>query len=364
MEKTPRAPLVVGQQKPAPPLCFSPRALKESPAVKAKLLRGINAYPALDLVGRRQQAKARQIFVRARSLGRPVVRINAFWEGNDRGAVTRTAPFAYREKGLRALDRVITIAREEGVQLILVTSDNWSSYGGKPRLAEWHGLPHPDAFFSNLEAERAHVAWLSKLGTRINSISGIPYKNDCTIAMWEVMNEARCDDPKYCDDETLTKWANKMSTHLRKVGVSQPISWGGSGYRGKHGEFFESIAKLPNIDVLTMHYYPDLTIPLVREMRFSEMKKNVNDEFRKRLLPRVFISDREGKTLMVEEFGFSAPRLTNEKRAEIYRSVLALAARHEVPFLPWMIGEARRKDYDGYLVGSQKDELWAVFRDY
>ncbi|MCZ7685631.1 MAG: glycoside hydrolase family 5 protein [Sandaracinaceae bacterium] len=84
------------------------------------------------------------------------------------------------------------------------------------------------------------------------------YGDDPTVFAWELVNEPRCDDARFCDAATLVEWARAMAGALRGAGARQPIAWGGVGFAGEHGEDLEALAADGAVEILTLHLYPGL----------------------------------------------------------------------------------------------------------
>ena len=94
----------------------------------------VNSYPLLDHAGWERWGAITEILRTARELGRPLVRTGAYMIGGTNPARLRDEDGALREEGLVALDRVLAMAADEGVQLLLITANHWPDYGGAPAV--------------------------------------------------------------------------------------------------------------------------------------------------------------------------------------------------------------------------------------
>jgi len=101
------------------------------------------------------------------------------------------------------------------------------------------------------------------------------YKDSSAIFAWELANEPRCDAdgtrnlPRstHCTVNTLTSWANEISTYIKSIDPHHMIAVGSEGffngtsddwaYNGADGVDSESLLRLHNIDLGTFHLYPD-----------------------------------------------------------------------------------------------------------
>ncbi|MCP4679509.1 MAG: cellulase family glycosylhydrolase [Deltaproteobacteria bacterium] len=317
---------------------------------------GIDSYPLLQHMGNGDLSSIRDILNQAKSLGRPIVRTNAFMDGGENSARLRDEDGTIREEGLVALDRIIAESKDAQVRLLLVLTNNWEDFGGAQAVVDAISFPGEslpkDAFWSERRAVEAQLEYLHEIITRTNSITGSSYANDATIFAWELANEARCDDTNWCKSETLANWAKEMSDELRLGGAAQPIFWGGAGHLGEHGEDLRRIGRDGGVDVLTLHLYlnhthSDLYL-LPKTQRIDEAIQIGAAIIR----DRVEVSREVGLPLVIEELGWEPPAASDRdaERAAIYEGWLAVAHEEGVATMPWMIGEEGREDYDGLLI--------------
>jgi mannan endo-1,4-beta-mannosidase len=189
--------------------------------------------------------------------------------------------------GLQKLDHVIAAAGARNIKLIIPFVNNWNGFGGMDQYVRWAGGSTHAQFYTDPKIQGWFKTYISTLLNRTNSITGVKYKDDPTIMSWELANEPRCTsagvypDGK-CDTTTITNWASTMSTfiktidthHLLAVGdegafCRAPADWtltqkyGASGYGPGLGEDCKdgidtiALTALPNIDMMSMHLYPD-----------------------------------------------------------------------------------------------------------
>lgn len=325
---------------------------------------GINSYPLLQLLGEERQAAVQDIFAQALALGRPLIRTNAFLDGGESPARIRNDDGSIHPQGLVQLDRLLALAAEAGVRLLLVLTNNWPDFGGAEAvlrtIAPGQALPK-DAFWSDPRAQQAQRAYIRTLVTRHNSITGTHYASDPTVFAWELANEARCSQAHACNAAILVRWARVMAEQVRACGASQPVAWGGSGYSGEFGEDLAAIAADGAVDILTAHVYPRLPVAwaaaFTREARigWATMLGAA------RLHRCARIARRHGLPLLVEELGYRPPptaRDLDHERAAVLGALLAICDELELGTLPWMIGERDRPDYDGHLLRASDRASW------
>jgi mannan endo-1,4-beta-mannosidase len=178
------------------------------------------------------------------------------------------------ENGLARLDYTLAKAREEGVRILVVLTNNWKDFGGMNQYLKWFDLKYHHEFYTDARARQAFKDWASHLVNRVNTITKVAYKDDPTIFAWELANEPRCrnygpyDRLQDCNTETVTKWATEMSSYIKSIDPNHMVSVGdegffkragGSGeqYTGKDGVDHEALLAIPSVDFGTFHLYPD-----------------------------------------------------------------------------------------------------------
>jgi mannan endo-1,4-beta-mannosidase len=176
--------------------------------------------------------------------------------------------------GLVRIDRMIASAAAHGVKLILPFTGNWKDFGGMDQYVTWYGLTNHDQFYTDARIQQDYKNWISHLLNRVNTVTGVAYKNDPTIFAWELANEPRCIDANLptsgtCTATTLTNWAGTMSTFIKSVDPNHMVSVGDEGfhpgtggtssqwpYNVTDGVDHAALTALPNIDFGTYHLYP------------------------------------------------------------------------------------------------------------
>ena len=326
---------------------------------------GINSYPLLQHVGNGDIEAIDDILSQAVSLGRPIVRTNAFMDGGQNPARLRDDDGSIRPEGLEALDTIVARARAAGVSLILILANNWSDYGSAPAVVEMvapgEGLPK-DAFWSEPRALQAQRDYVQTLVARQNTVTGLDYRTDPTVLGWELANEARCEDPGWCDGDTLPDWAREMTSAIREAGASQPVFWGGAGHAGEHGEDLEAIGLRGGVDVLTVHLYLEHTHGYLKLLPEDVRIEGAVQAGARILEDRIDTARALGMPLVVEELGWkpSSKSDPDAERAEIYEGWLSVAHFEGIATAPWMIGERGREDYDGLLITPEWELTWDV----
>lgn len=207
------------------------------------------------------------ILADARSEGLKVIRVWGFGEAHadpiqdwEKVRFFTLAPGKYDEGNLKRFDDLVASAGKHGIRLIIALANNWADYGGAPQWAAWFGYKDKDDFFDKPEVQKAFRDYVKMLTNRVNTVTGVAYKDDPTIFAWDLMNE-----PQYKRDESgkfLAKWVADTSAFLKKeCGVRQLVTTGLEGHHasgGKHysGTDFIASQNCPTIDFATYHIYP------------------------------------------------------------------------------------------------------------
>ena len=189
---------------------------------------------------------------------------------------TGTAPaFNDDDNGLKRLDYVIYKASQSGIRLILPFTNNWTDFGGMDQYVRWRGLKTHDAFYTDPTIRGWYQDYIQHLLTRVNSYSGIAYKDDPAILGWELANEPRCSGSglypasSACTTRTLTDWAGEMASFIKSIDPNHLVSAGDEGFYCQpdaprndwtlnctQGVDTIALAQAPGIDWMSFHLYP------------------------------------------------------------------------------------------------------------
>ncbi|KAH7666502.1 Mannan endo-1,4-beta-mannosidase protein [Dioscorea alata] len=293
---------------------------------------GFNAYWLMDKAfDPYERDKVTSAMKEASSYGLTIVRTWAFSDGG--GRALQISPGNYNEEMFKALDFVVSEASKYGLRLILCLVNNWSAYGGKYQYVQWarnagQYVNSEDDFFSNDVVKSFYKNHIKKVLTRINTITGVAYKDDPTIFAWELMNEPRCQSD--LSGRTLQAWISEMAAYVKSVDSSHMLDVGMEGFYGEStperkqfnpgyevGSDFISNHQVPDIDFATIHAYPEQWAPGLNEegqQAFLEkwLESHIQDA-----------GDILKKPLIVEEFGKSSrgSGFTVAKRDAFYSTI-------------------------------------------
>jgi mannan endo-1,4-beta-mannosidase len=105
----------------------------------------------------------------------------------------------------------------------------WAHQAGE-RGPEGRLLHRREDFFTSDLCRGWFKALATKLATRINTITGVAYKDDPTIFAWEL-----CNEPRYQGDssgDVLQAWTEEMAAHVKSVDPNHMLTVGSEGFYG------------------------------------------------------------------------------------------------------------------------------------
>jgi mannan endo-1,4-beta-mannosidase len=298
-------------------------------------------------------------------LSLPVARVWGFNDSKDASSIRRSPWEGFREEGLRGLDQAVWEAKRRGIRLIIPLVNNWGEYGGLPAYAAWaeqvYGGPYDhDDFFTRPELKQWWKDYVFMLVNRVNTFTGIRYRDEPAILAWEIGNELRCQS---CRGTTrLPDAVAELARFLKDVAPDQLVSDGGDGFddeptlyaglsnlyavRGDEGASFSKLARVDALDMLSYHFYP-------RNYGFSTAR-----DAELWIARHQAIAGMSGKVAYLGECGFVAP---DSERAQSYdawlRHLFALSGGQLGLF--WQLAPAGRLNNDGYAVYSRRDDATA-----
>lgn len=204
--------------------------------------------------------------------GLSVIRVWALGE-RDAGAPDWARSYAFRigetgwvESSFVHLDHVLVEAAARDLSVIIVLANRWGDYGGIPQYLRWSGEPFDttthdgiaraelSTFFHSARAQALYTAHIEHVVGRINSITGVAYRDDPTIFAWELVNEISAERR---DAGALTSF---VATNARRIHTLDPnhlVSAGHIGYAtAADRRTWRDVVALPEVDFADAHAYP------------------------------------------------------------------------------------------------------------
>lgn len=326
---------------------------------------GANIDP---LHGPEKRGAVRAMFSALAQDGLSVARVWALGEGPKTSSawerehvLFRIGPTDFVEAGYSQVDLVLAEARRAGVRVIVTLSNHWPDYGGAPMVLKWLGLPHTgqaqEAFYADERAHALYRAHVGRLLVRVNSLTGVRYRDDPTIFAWELMNESTVDTP--AGRAARLAWVREMSRFVKTFDHNHLVAAGHGGYAlMSDRQDFIAVHQLPNIDYVDGHLYLQNSAWGISPKRLYDL-----------LDDRAYIARwLVGKPLVIGEFGFrtdQGPNYLGWPRARWFSEVLsrhfgnrgggALVWIYE----PW---SGKPRDYGIYIDRPETDDVREAMR--
>jgi hypothetical protein len=144
----------------------------------------------------------------------------------------------YNEELFKSLDKVIELAGKYGIYLIIPFIDEWNWFGGIAEFSALYGQSR-NAFFTNSAVKNGFKHLMSYVLNRVNTYTGIPYKDDPNILAFELGNELR---------SAPNAWINEMALYFKSIDQNHLLMSG-------RDEVTTNDLNNPNIDIINAHYY-------------------------------------------------------------------------------------------------------------
>lgn len=272
--------------------------------------------------GPRARGQAARTIAAAAADGLTVGRVWALGEGLasapkriQRRYLFRAGPEGWVEEAYLQLDRVLAEAGKRGLRLIVTLSNHWKDYGGIPMYLRWAGdvdveaYGFEDRFFSHPLC--LHWFWqhVERIVTRVNTITGVAYRDDPTIFAWELQNELH-GTPEAAPWRRA--WFALIARRIRGLDPNHLVVPGTLGYKLQlERSQWLTFCEQPGVSFCDQHIYPE-------EHLLSRGRKNL----------ALFIADRvqlahyvAKKPVIFGEYGF-ADRGSPARRAAWHRYFL------------------------------------------
>jgi mannan endo-1,4-beta-mannosidase len=204
------------------------------------------------------------------------------------------------------LEHVIAKAKAAGIRVVMTLEDEWDSCSpptGKKGLA-WYTTDYKGDYGYPL----SYRAYVAKIVAH--------FKDEPSILMWQLMNEAECPDAA-----ALRAFASDMAALVKSIDPRHLLSFGtmGGGQQGTQGADYETLHRDPNIDLVEAHDYnqePLATPP------------NIAADWQ--------VAQKIGKPFFIGEAGISTQAFSRQERATYMDAkIKAAAAAGYAGFLLW-----------------------------
>jgi mannan endo-1,4-beta-mannosidase len=148
-------------------------------------------------------------------------------------------PGRFNEQAFRTLDKVLEVAHQKGIRVIIPFVDNWVWWGGIKEYAAFRNKQKED-FWKDPQLIADFKKTIDYVINRTNAYTGIKYRDDKAILAWETGNELECPH----------QWTSEIAAYIKSLDQNHLVLDGYHTTRLRN----ESIND-PHIDIVTTHHY-------------------------------------------------------------------------------------------------------------
>ena len=152
------------------------------------------------------------------------------------------APGTFDEHAFATMDTMLALANETGVRLIVPLLNAWKWMGGRPQYAGFRGKTEEE-FWTDPRLIDDFKKTIAFVINRINTVSGIRYRDDKSILCWETGNELPCPH----------SWTQTITRYIKELDPNHLVM-DGYGAGGRRLVREESLAE-PAVDIVSSHHY-------------------------------------------------------------------------------------------------------------
>lgn len=173
----------------------------------------------------------------------------------------QAGPTNWNDAAFAQFDKILVEAAEQDLRVMITLFNNWSDYGGMPMYAYWAGLQESplsyaahDSFYTNRQIKTWARAFVEKMVTRRNTITGKLYIDDPAIFSWELVNEAQARLDRHPE---MLAWTKEMAAYIKQLDphhlVGTSLIMADNRRDRRH---MIDIFSLPELDYVDVHLYP------------------------------------------------------------------------------------------------------------
>ncbi len=189
------------------------------------------------------------------------------------------SPGQYDEELLQGLDYLLSEMAERDMRAVVFLTNYWEWSGGMAQYVVWsEGLekgPDPQdpgfdwadfmdfsaRFYGDSLAQNMYRTHISRLITRVNTVTGETYADDPTIMAWELANEPRPGTVSDAGEKNLPAfftWIDSTAHFIKTLDPNHLVTTGSEGIIGSllSSENFLRAHASPAVDYLTVHVWP------------------------------------------------------------------------------------------------------------
>jgi len=161
-------------------------------------------------------------------------------------------------------DEVVVRAKRRNVRLAVPIISGAPSYRTDPAenlAADVPGFVHRsdtaekiNDFYHDEQCIALYKQWVEELLTHENQFTGVEYRNDPTIMLWELGNEVEYYKAWERDSQTLRPWIEEVGPFVQELAGDQLLTTGIHGWPDGRNDFVED-HRPDCIDVCSLHWW-------------------------------------------------------------------------------------------------------------
>lgn len=140
-------------------------------------------------------------------------------------------------------DRMLALANEHGLKIIAPFIDHWEWWGGRQQLAAFYGESADDFYDTSSQTYAAYKSIIEQVLARVNTISGVAYRDEPAILAWETGNELRGTTESFLT-ETVAHIESLDHNHLIQDGTYTRVN--------------DYALNNTDVDIISNHYYTNV----------------------------------------------------------------------------------------------------------
>jgi len=295
----------------------------------------------------------------------------------------QTAPGVLNDTILEGLDFVIAGLEKRDMEAVIYLNNAWDwsggygfylkecGYGDSPNANVEGGydryVDYCADFARDTCAQALYYAYVERIVTRRNTITGRSYREEPAIMAWQLCNEPRPFARDSVTKKMFAGWIARAAALIKHLDPNHLVSTGSEGMVGCEADMVlcERIHADPNIDYLTLHIWPINWGWAPRTDPDSGID-NACAKSSQYIALHTEMATRLGKPLVIEEFGYA--RKGNRAGIDIPTHSRDLFYRH-------IFGEVERSIGEGGPIagcnfwgwsgsGRPRQEVWQAGDDY
>jgi mannan endo-1,4-beta-mannosidase len=188
----------------------------------------------------------------------------------------QSSPGVYDEELLKGLDFLLAEMGKRGMYAVVYLNNYWQWSGGMSQYVNWSSgdvvpspnetgggekfMPYSARFYSDAKAVEMNRKYIKTLVNRVNTYSGVLYKNDPSIMAWELANEPRpgTDDANgEANMPAFLKWIDETASFIHSIDHNHLVTTGTEGTIGclQNDDYFLKVHGFKSIDFVNLHLW-------------------------------------------------------------------------------------------------------------